>query len=173
MIEALSVERHTTGEDGQDIGWLVHVDETVKVWAGEISRDLFDRQELEVRDQMENDFGWFLVVYNTEGTVIARIADHYDALEIATIYAKGLLARTRSVEPPREMSALAIKFFRDTDAAFTTGADVQCLAGLFTAIRTQAIEMCAGVADKDGVHCPDESYEAACQNIAASIRGFL
>ncbi len=86
------------------------------------------------------------------------------------------LARHRSAAPVvgEDMRGRARKLIcelYDTTFVSPDDPDVEALAAEFNSIRLDTLEDAAKVADKDGINCPDESYEAACQNVASAIRG--
>lgn len=92
----LQAVHHISGEDGPTVGWMVQVDETRKVWCGEISRHLFESQDDETQVALGNDFGWFLVLFDdspgSDGTkILARAVDEYSLRDLAMIYARGLV----------------------------------------------------------------------------------
>lgn len=72
---------HSSGPDeGPDVGVSIYLGEDDRLWAGEITRDLFDR--CNGVEHFENDFGWFLVRYTGKDThLIARFAEKHEALE--------------------------------------------------------------------------------------------
>lgn len=89
-MSEIMVEHHVSDEDGPTVGWAYKKDDRHLIWVGEISRDLFERQDEEVRDVMGNDFGVFLVEYNGgEGRILARMPDIYTAREVGETYARG------------------------------------------------------------------------------------
>lgn len=73
---------HSSGPDkGPDVGVSIYLGDNDRLWAGEISRDLFDR--CNGAENFDNDFGWFLVRYmpDNDTRLIAKFSEKHEALE--------------------------------------------------------------------------------------------
>ena len=70
---------HSSGPDeGPDVGISVTLGPKEELWAGEISRTLFD--QCKGPEKFDNDFGWFLVHHKAGGpALLAKFADQYEA----------------------------------------------------------------------------------------------
>lgn len=93
------MEQHTTGEDGETIGWRYRVDAHRSVWCGEISRRAFEEQlSLDQREAAgDSDGGWFIVLFNEQHPrgeqmeVLARVLDENSGRRVAQLIAAGLM----------------------------------------------------------------------------------
>lgn len=70
---------HSSGPDeGPDVGVSIYLGSDDRLWAGEISRDLFDR--CNGAENFDGDGGWFLVRYTGQDTrLIAKFSEQYEA----------------------------------------------------------------------------------------------
>lgn len=85
---------HCSDEDsGPDVGVSLYLGPDHRLWAGEVSRSLFDEQG---KDAFDSDGGWFLIQYcGDETTLVAKFTDDMaarDFIESVAMLAKGVPA---------------------------------------------------------------------------------
>jgi len=91
-------------EDGGAVGVVLDLPNGDQVWCGEVSRDLFDEQDADVQEEMVNDYGNFIIhAANGKPTrILARAADRWAAMDIATAYAEWVARQALSDHPDKE-----------------------------------------------------------------------
>lgn len=76
-------------EDGPAVGVVYDLSNGDQVWSGEVSRDLWNRQPTEVQEELENDYGTYLVhaIKGGDTDILARVSSAHAGIDLAAALA--------------------------------------------------------------------------------------
>jgi len=100
---------HSSDEDaGPDVGVSVYLGPDDRLYCGEISRNLFEEHRGD--EFYDGDGGWFLVRYNPDATIIAKIGEPDNGKEF--IEQVGIWLRAVTSPPPPAVSNALVEAVR-------------------------------------------------------------